>query len=115
MRLKQQVILLMAGLTCSAFASTQDEINHLLEFVASTQCQYERNGERHDGSEAVTHIKRKYDYYADEVETAEDFIQYAATKSALSGRYYQVHCANKDPMKSHDWLLIELSHYRSTQ
>ena len=42
-----------------AFASPQQEIDHLLTFVESTQCKYERNGTIHTGPEAAAHIKRK--------------------------------------------------------
>lgn len=100
-------------LSTSAFASTQDEINHLLSFVESTNCQYERNGTLHKGDEAVEHIKSKASHYDNKIHSAEDFITYSATKSLLSGRYYQVHCEGSETIKSEVWLTNELAKYRS--
>ena len=97
----------------NVFASSQDEINHLLKFVSSTECQYERNGTMHNGLEAVKHINKKYDYFLDDIKKTEDFIKYSATKSKMSGKYYMVHCPNLVPIKSQDWLLKELKRYRS--
>lgn len=92
--------------------SLHAEIQHLLNFVASTECQYERNGSFHNGEEAVEHINKKYAYYEDDIKTAEDFIKYSATKSMLSGKFYKVHCHNAVPIKSQNWLLNELHSFR---
>lgn len=94
------------------FADMQTEINHLLSYVATTDCRYERNGDMHTGIEAVAHIKKKYDYYLDDIESTEDFVKYSATKSKMSGQYYLIHCPDKSPIKSRDWLKAELTSYR---
>ena len=96
----------------SAVSSTQDEINHLLQFVSETQCQYERNGTMHNGKEAKDHIQKKYDYYEDDIKTTEDFIRLSATKSYLSGKHYKIHCPDQSAIKSSDWLLNELQAFR---
>jgi hypothetical protein len=96
-------------------ASNQDEISHLLNFVASTDCKYERNGTLHNGAEAVKHITKKYNYFKDDIETTEDFILYSATKSKMSGKYYKIHCANQAAIKSRDWLLSELMAFRNIE
>jgi hypothetical protein len=105
-------LILIFTFSINVFAATQDEINHLLSFVASTDCKYERNGTMHNGKEAVEHINKKYAYYADDIESTEDFIKYSATKSKMSGKYYKIHCTNKSSIKSQDWLLAELIDYR---
>ena len=114
-----KLVSLIAGgillFSANAHASSKTEIGHLLEFVATTDCQYERNGSFHSGMEAVEHIKKKYDYYVDDIKTAEDFIKYSATKSVMSGKYYLAHCANNAPIKSRDWLLNELKEYRANR
>ncbi len=96
----------------NVIAATQAEINHLLSFVQNTNCQYERNGSFHNGQDALKHISKKYQYYADDIKTSEDFIKYSATKSKMSGNYYHIHCADKPVVKSKDWLLAELMRYR---
>lgn len=101
-------------LSSNVFSSTQGEINHLLQFVGLTSCKYERNGTMHTGKDAVEHINKKYEYYKDDIETAEDFIEYSATKSKMSGKYYLVHCNTNDPVNSKDWLLTELADLRKS-
>ncbi len=95
-----------------SFANTEQEIQHLLKYVGNTNCQYERNGSVHTGAEAVKHIEKKYNYFKDDIVSAEDFIKYSATKSRMSGKYYLILCQDQTPIKSKDWLLTELMHYR---
>lgn len=109
------VLLALAALSVTASANTKDEINHLLSFVKDTNCTYERNGKKHSGPEAVEHIQKKYDYFVEDILTTEDFIQYAATKSKMSGEYYLVHCPLQPTVKSKDWLMKELVNYRNNQ
>lgn len=96
-------------------AKTQTEINHLLNFIANTNCQYERNDTLHNGQAALEHINKKYKYFKDDIQTAEDFIRYSATKSTLSGKYYQVHCNGQAAIKSETWLLEELKKFRAIE
>lgn len=104
--------LVLALSTTFAFADTQKEIAHLLKFVETTDCSYQRNGSDHDGKAAVAHIQKKYDYYSDDIKTAEDFIAYSATKSAMTGKKYTISCANEKIQFSGDWLNAELKSYR---
>jgi hypothetical protein len=113
--LKKVLTVILLSISLVGLASTIDEISHLLAFVESTDCTFERNGDRHSGIEAVKHINDKYKYYSSDIETAEDFIMYSATKSRISSRFYTVHCGDQLPIKSRDWLLKELKHYRSIQ
>ena len=107
------VFLLIA--TGTAIADTQEEIDHLLDFVARTDCQYDRNGTIYNGQEARDHISMKYEYYQKKVKTTEDFIRYSATESKMSGRKYKIHCPNQETMDSGLWLLNELQTYRAGQ
>ncbi len=92
--------------------SEKREVLHLLEFVVSTDCSFERNGSKHTGEEAYKHIKRKYEHYKNDITTTEEFIEYSATKSTVSGKEYLVYCETGTPVTSKDWLLKELSVYR---
>jgi len=106
------VLLLISVL---AFANTETEIQHLLNYVATTSCQYERNGDFHSGIDAKKHINKKYDYYKDDIHSAEDFIKYSATQSTITKKKYKIHCADSPVEYSRDWLLEELSRYRNTE
>jgi len=104
-------LLLLAG---NAFAGTQEEIDHLLDFVANTTCKYDRNGTIHDGPEAKDHINMKYDHYRKRIKTSEDFIMYSATKSLISGKKYKIRCPGSEPVFASDWLLDELKTFRKS-
>ena len=93
-------------------AGTPEEIEHLLDFVAATPCEYVRNGSIHDGAEARDHINRKYQHYRKKVKTAEDFINYSATGSKISGKKYIIRCPGSADVFASDWLLDELKTFR---
>jgi len=93
-------------------AEMQKEINHLLQFVEHTKCQYERNGKLHSGKEAAGHMKNKYNFYKNDIDSTERFIELSATKSTMSGKFYFVHCPNRPKLRSQEWLLQELNNYR---
>ncbi len=109
------LIIILITFSGHIYATEKDEveIKHLLSFLASTQCLYERNGQMHSGEAAVKHIKKKYHYYLDDITTAEDFIKLSATKSTFSGQYYKIHCSNQSSVQSQKWLLSELNRYRT--
>ncbi len=117
MNISKWVIFFSLFITTTGHAipqGTQLEIEHLLEYVKSTDCQYERNGTQHTGVEAVEHIKKKYDYYVDDIKSAEDFIEYSATQSKMSGKKYKVHCKGLAEQTSQNWLMKELKLYRQS-
>ncbi|PKF62038.1 hypothetical protein CW745_08030 [Psychromonas sp. psych-6C06] len=99
--------------SASSIADTNTEIKHLLNFVEKTDCNYQRNGTSHNGAEAREHIQKKYDYYKDDIVTAEDFIAYSATKSMISGKKYTIICQNQPEQYSADWLKKELLKFRT--
>jgi hypothetical protein len=88
------------------------EVVHLLEFLRSSECMMERNGEKHSGENAHSHVRKKYEYFRDRITTTEEFIDYSASKSTISGKFYRVICPDQPPMRTHDWLLEELRKYR---
>ena len=111
-------IVLMFTLTsvnADVSAEQKIETSHLLNFVKNSACQITRNGKAYDGSRAVTHIQKKYDYFKDDIETTEQFIELSASKSTLSGKYYTVVCGDAQPLRTKDWLLQELSNYRQRE
>ena len=93
--------------------SQKPEVEHLLEFVETSDCIFERNDKRYDGKKASKHIKRKYKYFRDEITTTEEFIEYSGTKSTRSGKDYLIYCDNNEPIESSVWLLEELTQYRN--
>jgi hypothetical protein len=93
-------------------ASTADEVRHLLEYIGTSDCSFVRNGLDYDARAAGAHIRMKYDHGRDSIETAEQFIDYAATRSYLTRVPYRVKCAGREQLSA-DWLTTELIRYRS--
>lgn len=89
------------------------EIEHLLTFVKNSSCEVDRNGSLHKGADAASHIRRKYHHFSDDIDSAEEFIKFSATKSTLSGHFYTVVCGDSQPLKTQDWLLEELKKFRA--
>jgi hypothetical protein len=89
------------------------EIDHLLEYVKSSNCEFCRNGSCYKADRAVAHLNQKYEYllFWGAVKTAEDFIERAATESSMSGQPYLIKC-NGHVQKSKSWFMKELSRYR---
>ena len=109
-------IAVMALLSMDARSDVPDadrhEVLHLLEYLRNSDCAMERNGEKHDSEDAYSHVKRKYEYFRGEIRTSEDFIEYSASKSTMSGKFYRVFCKNESAVLTRDWLLEELHDYR---
>ena len=87
-------------------------ISHLLKLVEESNCTFIRNDEEHDAQNAAQHIKKKYDYFKDKIDTPEEFIELCATKSLMSGRPYMVRCEGDRKTPTADWLKAALDDYR---
>ena len=106
-------LFLFSGYTGADVSPAQElEIEHLLKYVEKSSCQLNRNGKFHAGKEAAGHIQRKYEHFKRKIKTTEQFIEYSATKSTMSGELYLVKCGEQDSIKTGDWLLEELKRYR---
>lgn len=107
--------LLWAALVCASAPVSADpagEIASLLDFIAASGCTFTRNGTDYDSAAARDHIAMKYDYVRSRVKTTEEFIEYAASRSSLSGKLYTVDCAGK-VIPSAEWLKAELARLRN--
>jgi len=91
------------------------EVDHLLMFVKNSDCTINRNGSDYNGKKGLSHITRKYEYFRDDIKNTEEFIEYSATKSTMSGDFYTVSCPGQKTLQTKDWLLNELVRFRSTQ
>jgi hypothetical protein len=95
--------------------SVRAEIDSLLASIEVSGCTFYRNGTWHDSKAAAVHLRDKYDYLTqrDLIDTTEDFIERAATKSSLSGQAYEVKCGALAAVTSSRWLHDKLAHLRS--
>ena len=115
---------LASSLLCLFLSSTSSdvpeeqvpEVEHLINYLAdSDDCRMIRNGKSYSAKDGAEHMRRKYNYFRDEISSTEEFIEYAGTKSTMSGRLYEVVCIGQERDFSRDWLLKELSAYRSME
>lgn len=109
-------LVLSYGLTAIAQPPpvAQEEIEYLLNFVETSDCDFYRNGTWHDPVEAQEHLRKKYQYLSakNRIETAEEFIEKTATKSSLSGRAYEIRCGECPNLPTAEWLHSALLRYR---
>lgn len=99
-------------------AGARQEIDYLLAYIGRSGCEFNRNGSWHDAKAAQDHVRTKYEFLLarDLINTAEDFIEMAATKSSvLFGKPYIVKCPADPPVGSNQWLNNALARYRTLQ
>jgi len=115
--LSNSLILVILAVVFTPMSATADDeltnaIQYLLDFVENSDCTLIRNGKNHTAQEAVAHIKRKYNHFKDDIKTPEDFIRLTASKSLISKKPYMVKTSDGRMLRSQDWLLDALNHYR---
>ncbi|WP_396269528.1 DUF5329 family protein [Ideonella sp.] len=78
-------------------APIRAEIDALMGKLVASGCQFERNGTLHSGAEAKSHILRKLGYLEGKstLQSTEQFIELAASKSSSSGKPYLVKCGSE--------------------
>jgi len=98
-------------------AVTRAEVAHLLGYLESSGCQFQRNGSWYPPARAASHLKQKYEYLLKKglVTNTESFIAGAASESSVSGKPYSVKCGEASPVPSATWLREELQRFRTKQ
>lgn len=96
-------------------AQAAQEISFLLDTVAASHCQFNRNGSWYDSDQARAHLRQKYDYLQKRklALTAESFIERAGSTSSISGKPYKIQCPGAAPVDSGAWLTSQLTRYRT--
>ena len=95
---------------CHQWAGSSYTSSH---FVSHSECKFVRNGSEYSGPRARAHLEQKLNHLEGRnmVNSAEDFIDLAATKSSMSGRAYEVRCSGGvEPAST--WLKRELQRQR---
>ena len=87
-------------------------IQYLIEYVSGSGLKFIRNAREYTPGEAAEHMNKKYQYFKDDIETPENFIELCATKSLLSGKPYLVVDRRGIELKTGDWLKTELRAYQ---
>lgn len=91
------------------------EVEQLIASVASSGCTFIRNGEEHDAPAAAKHLRKKYDYLKDDIESAEAFIEQAASHSSVSNKPYAIRCPQQAEIASGLWFSGKLRALRAAR
>lgn len=62
----------------------------LSELGTKTDLVFIRNGKEYGVNDAISHLQRKFNYAADQLATAEEFIDKVASQSSMSGDPYLI-------------------------
>jgi hypothetical protein len=96
-------------------STARAEIEGLMSRLETSGCEFNRNGTWYTATEAASHLQRKAKYLEDRgmVESADQFIERAASGSSVTGQPYLVKCGGGSPVTSGEWLLLQLQGMRS--
>ena len=108
-------LILLAGSIAIAFADTtaDEEIRALIQAVAGSGCEFNRNGSLHSAEAAAEHLELKYTRGKRYANSAEAFIDRLASQSSWSGKPYQMIC-DGEVHPAGDWLTSTLATIRSS-
>ncbi|MEM0953744.1 MAG: DUF5329 domain-containing protein [Pseudomonadota bacterium] len=95
--------ILLTTISNTVHTATDQEINALLHFVASSGCVFMRNGDSYEASRAADHLRLKYQRGQRYIDTADQFIDRLASESSWTGKPYTVQCGQQK-MTSREWL-----------
>ena len=101
--------------TAAPSGTTQREITGLMQALETSGCRFQRNGTWYDAVAARGHLQRKYDYLLkrDMVDSSEQFIERAASRSSMSGKAYKVSCTGTPEQDASAWFLQQLRRLRT--
>ena len=105
----------LIGLSGSAIAESESskEINHLLEYIAASECTFVRDKERFDGAQWEEFMSKEYHRDRRHIHTADNFIDRVASDSVETGTPYTVKCEDQELETTDIWLHKELAIYRN--
>ena len=109
------VILALPVWSAEPDAVTRAEVAHLLKYLESSGCQFQRNGSWYPPARAASHLNQKYEYLLKKglVSNTESFIERAASESSASGKPYAVKCSGAAAVPSATWFRDELQRFRT--
>ena len=97
-----------------AEADADAEIRALIQAVAESDCEFNRNGSLHSAEMAAEHLELKYARGKRYADSAEAFIERLASKSSWSGKPYNMICDGQ-AQPTGDWLTATLQDIRATE
>ncbi len=89
--------------------SENDKIEKLISSLRDVDgAKFIRNGEEHTVDEAITHLRRKWQWRKTEIKTAHDFITIAGSISSTTGKPYVIRYSDGSEITSEKWFRKQL-------
>lgn len=98
------VITTIASLSAAPSAREKQRIDALIAAVEKSGLIFIRNGSEHSAADAASHMRLKFNNAGNRISTAEQFIDYLASKSSITGSPYFLKFPDGRTEKAGIWL-----------
>jgi hypothetical protein len=105
-------MLIQKSLYLQAADTTEHEVRLLIDAIAASRCDFNRNGRQHTAEEAAAHLELKYARAGKHIDSADEFITQLASSSSFTGRPYLMSCKG-DTLPAEDWMIDALEQIRA--
>ena len=105
-------MLIQKSLYLQAADTTEHEVRLLIDAIAASSCDFNRNGREHTAEEAAAHLELKYARAGKHIDSADEFITQLASSSSFTGRPYLMSCKGYT-LPAEDWMIDALEQIRA--
>ena len=104
-------MLMLKSLDLQAADTTEHEVRLLIDAIAASGCDFNRNGRQHTAEEAAAHLELKYARAGKHIDSADEFITQLASSSSFTGKPYLMSCEG-DTLPAGEWMIDALEQIR---
>ena len=105
-------MLILKSLYLQAADTTEHEVRLLIDAIAASHCDFNRNGRQHTAEEAAAHLELKYARAGKRIDSADEFITRLASSSSFTGKPYLMSCEG-DTLPAGEWMIDALEQIRA--
>ena len=105
-------MLILKSLYLQAADTTEHEVRLLIDAIAASHCDFNRNGRQHTAEEAAAHLELKYARAGKHIDSADEFITQLASSSSFTGKPYLMSCEG-DTLPAGEWMIDALEQIRA--
>ncbi len=105
-------MLMLKSLDLQAADTTEHEVRLLIDAIAVSGCDFNRNGRQHTAEEAAAHLELKYARAGKHIDSADEFITQLASSSSFTGKPYLMSCEG-DTLPAGEWMIDALEQIRA--
>ena len=105
-------LLMLKSLSVKGADTTEHEVRLLIDAIAASHCDFNRNGRQHTAEEAAAHLELKYARAGKHIDSADEFITQLASSSSFTGKPYLMSCEG-DTLPAGEWMIDALEQIRA--